>query len=45
MAAIVGLCVGVYITLSEYMLNTTDGNKNDLGEQLADQLKTAFSPN
>ncbi|KAF7287748.1 hypothetical protein GWI33_003383 [Rhynchophorus ferrugineus] len=45
LAAIVGLFVGIYITLSEYILSTTDGNKNDLGEQLANKLKSAFGPN
>ncbi|XP_030748515.1 cysteine-rich with EGF-like domain protein 2 [Sitophilus oryzae] len=45
LAAIVGLCVGIYITLSEYMLSSSDGHKTDLREQLAEQLKKSFGSN
>lgn len=43
LAAVVGVCVGIYITLSEYMVNSPDAPKADLSEQLTDQIKKAFS--
>lgn len=42
-AAVVGVCVGIYITLSEYMAGNPDSAKEDLKEQLSEQLKKAFS--
>lgn len=44
LAAIVGLCVGVYITVAEYMLNTPPTfDKNDIGNQVVEQVMKAFN--
>nr|XP_023027027.1 cysteine-rich with EGF-like domain protein 2 [Leptinotarsa decemlineata] len=42
LAAIVGSCVGIYITVSEYMLNTVPSPKNNIESQVADQVLKAL---
>ncbi|ENN77525.1 cysteine-rich with EGF-like domain protein 2 isoform X2 [Dendroctonus ponderosae] len=41
-AAVLGVCVGIYITLSEYFAFSSDFPKDDLKEQLSGKLKQAF---
>lgn len=41
-AAVLGVCVGIYITLAEYFAFSSDFPKEDLKEQLSGQLKQAF---
>lgn len=45
MAAIVGSCVAVYITVSEYTLNSGILPKADIEKQVSDQVMKAFSTN
>ncbi|CAG9816986.1 unnamed protein product [Phaedon cochleariae] len=42
LAAIIGSCVGVYITVSEYMLNSALLPKENIESQVADQVMRAF---
>ncbi|CAH1103127.1 unnamed protein product [Psylliodes chrysocephalus] len=44
-AAIVGSCVAVYITVSEYTLNSGILPKADIEKQVSDQVMKAFSTN
>lgn len=41
-AAILGLCVAIYIALSEYIAKSFDSPVDDLKEQLTEQLQKTF---
>lgn len=43
LAAFIGSCVAIYITVAEYMLNSAPTPKGDIGNQVAEQVLKAFN--